>query len=124
MCRWQFHPLESNTIVSVDDTSRAHVWNGDTAAKGKDFGLLDSRHTAVRTSAVCWMNDHTSPLLATGSTDGIVRLWSDVTEPRVETRLQCAFAALPEVNTDERGSGLIVQVRCGHANFPSSLSMV
>ena len=50
----QYHPNEKNTVLTVDDVSRAHVWRGDTAEKLHSFRLVDPRHATVRASSVQW----------------------------------------------------------------------
>ena len=54
----QFHPTEKNTVLTVDDISRAHVWRGDTAEKLHSFRLVDPRHATVRASSVQWYGQY------------------------------------------------------------------
>jgi hypothetical protein len=110
LCPEQFHPTEANTVVSVDDMSRAHVWRGDTARRYRDFRLIDTRSTSVRASSVLWVNEQVSPLLAVGCNDGVVKLWSGVVDDDVEPKQVAGFVGLPEVVMDDRGSGLVLQV--------------
>jgi hypothetical protein len=53
----QFHPTDKNTVVTVDDVSRAHVWRGDTAEKVASFRVVDMRHPSVRASSITWLNE-------------------------------------------------------------------
>ena len=78
----------------------------------RDFRLLDTRgaHSAVRATSLLWVNEQSDPLLAVGSNDGVVRLWQHVSDAEEDVREIAGFAALPEVNTGDRGSGLVLQV--------------
>jgi hypothetical protein len=51
------------------------------------------------------------PILAVGSTDGVVKLWEQTTQADCDPKEVAGFSALPEIVTGDSGSGLVMQVR-------------
>jgi hypothetical protein len=73
------------------------------------------------------LNEQGSPILAAGSTDGVVKLWEVGTEQDApDPREIAGFCALPDISMDDAGSGLVMQVRLGEeggAVFSSSFKL-
>jgi regulator-associated protein of mTOR len=101
-----FHPFE-NIIVVGDEKDGISVWNWEEGGKINLFSNCNPPGT--RLTALSLLNEHDYPLIATGSDDGVVRIWSGIYEPE-SVKLVTAWRVLLGLAplTKGTGAGLIV----------------
>jgi regulator-associated protein of mTOR len=68
-----FHPFEP-ILVASDSRDGITVWNFEEGVKVKRFS--NKNRSGTRITALEWLNEHQSSLLAVGTDDGVVRVWS------------------------------------------------
>ena len=68
-----FHPYEP-ILVASDARDGISIWNFEEGVKLKRFS--NKNRPGTRITALEWLNDHEPSLLAVGTNDGVVRVWS------------------------------------------------
>eukprot|EP00339_Tiarina_fusa_P008681 CAMPEP_0117002690 /NCGR_PEP_ID=MMETSP0472-20121206/4270_1 /TAXON_ID=693140 ORGANISM="Tiarina fusus, Strain LIS" /NCGR_SAMPLE_ID=MMETSP0472 /ASSEMBLY_ACC=CAM_ASM_000603 /LENGTH=870 /DNA_ID=CAMNT_0004703111 /DNA_START=1121 /DNA_END=3733 /DNA_ORIENTATION=- len=99
----KFHPTEPLCVVA-DDKNRISVWNWEESAKVNSFSNQNGSNTRI--SSLCLANTQSQFLVLVGSSNGIIRVWRDVSE---KPKLVSAWRALSDSSspTHSRRSGLI-----------------
>jgi len=113
----RFHPYEPALVVcgSSDNVS---VWNAQTSERMVAFSNGNPKNT--RMTSALWVNEASTSLLLTGSSDGTVRIFDGLFESndeisREKPSLISSFVAAPDIVTDKRySSGLVLEFQqCG-----------
>lgn len=77
-----FHPFEPVVMIS-DEKQNVVIWNWEEGKKINTFNNLSGNH---RITSLNLLNEHDIALVATGSDDGVLRVWGNVyTSPRLVT---------------------------------------
>mmetsp|Transcript_2936 Transcript_2936/g.6349 ORF Transcript_2936/g.6349 Transcript_2936/m.6349 type:complete len:1802 (-) Transcript_2936:30-5435(-) len=112
----RFHPYEPALVVC--GSSDVSVWNAETSERMVSFSNSNPKNT--RMTSALWINEASTSLLLTGSSDGTVRIFDGLFEPndeisREKPSLISSFVAAPDIVTDKRySSGLVLEFQqCG-----------
>jgi len=113
----RFHPYEPALVV-CGGSENVSVWNAQTSERMVAFSNGNPKNT--RMTSALWINEASTSLLLTGSSDGTVRIFDGLFEPndeisREKPSLISSFVAAPDIVTDKRySSGLVLEFQqCG-----------
>ena len=97
-----FHPYEPLLVFGNAKTGNLCTWDTDRMTQAA-FWPSGTAHGA-QLSSMQLVNEHDVALLATASSDGVVRLWRDFATP--EPRLLTGWRAVAKMRTSSQPSGL------------------
>eukprot|EP00051_Salpingoeca_urceolata_P019295 m.280281 g.280281 ORF g.280281 m.280281 type:complete len:1393 (+) comp19398_c0_seq3:236-4414(+) len=108
------HPYEPQLVLANSASGNICVWDYDNMQQPTAFNNKNRRKSWI--SAMRLINDHTNPLLAVGTSDGAVHLWSDfaTNAPTMTT----SWRTVPRMRESKEGSspGLVLdwEQQSGH----------
>ena len=115
----RFHPYEPALIACGG--SEITCWNAETSERMVSFSNDNPKNTRI--TAASWINESTTSLFLTGSSDGIVRIFDGILEPndemsRATPTMISSFLAARDVSIDKGATGLILEYQsCGGQLF-------
>ena len=115
----RFHPYESALVACGG--SEITCWNIETSERMVSFSNDNPKNTRITSAS--WINENTTSLFLTGSSDGIVRVFDGMLEPndemsRTTPTMISSFVAARNVSVDKGATGLVLEYQsCGGQLF-------
>jgi len=102
-----FHPFEDTVIVS-DEHDGISVWNWK---EGKqELHFMNYNPTNTRVTCLNLLNEHDTPLIAAGSDDGVMKMWTlSRDDPENKIKLLTAWRLLDDLVPVRGLSGLVLE---------------
>ncbi len=106
----RFHAYES-VLASSDGSDCVTIWDTDRSVPTNY--IMNCNPPGTRMTSMSWINERNNTLLLTGCEDGSVRVFDNAIKDRAsmgeDTTLSTAFYAMPELEPNKRGSGLVTE---------------
>jgi regulator-associated protein of mTOR len=117
----KFHSYE-NVLMVCDEQDGISIWDYEKGNCNVHYKNGNGHQKGSRMTSACWINEQTRSLFFVGCNDGSARFWSNIIadDGHISTgypTLSAAFTAVPDLQTGERGSGMI----CEWQQFSGSL---
>eukprot|EP00040_Diaphanoeca_grandis_P032726 m.199067 g.199067 ORF g.199067 m.199067 type:complete len:1326 (+) comp32720_c0_seq1:176-4153(+) len=90
-----FHPTEPVLILANKTSSNIYVWHTEDLKKICMFNNCNRGEASLTSMKL--VNEHDVPLLAIGTNDGFVKLWSNFTEHGCTPKLVTGWRAVPKL---------------------------
>lgn len=105
----QFHPRDPYIVLANKKSGRLVTWRTDTLRETASW-LNNANATEATVTSVKLINEHDDPLLAVGTSKGMVRLWSGWADESDEgPQLRTGWRAVHKLKDNRgKGAGLIL----------------